>query len=51
MECSQNEMVFLHTKVAVISIADKKVVITTDMYSKKTDTYQYFSPNSCHPKN
>ena len=27
-----------------------KVVITTDMYSKKTDTYQYLSPDSCHPK-
>ena len=21
------------------------------MYSKKTDTHQYLSPNSCHPKN
>ena len=21
------------------------------MHSKKTDTYQYLSPNSCHPKN
>ena len=30
--------------------ADKKVVITTDMYSKQTDTHQYLSFNSCHPK-
>ena len=51
MECSKDEMVFLDTKIVATPIADKKVVITTDMYYKKTDTHQYLSPNSCHPKN
>ena len=50
-ECSQDEMVFLDTKIVAIPIAEKKVVITTDMYSKKMDTHQYLSPTSCHPKN
>ena len=43
VECSQDEMVFLDTKI----VAD----ITTYMYSKKMDTHQYLSPTSCHPKN
>ena len=43
MEYSQDEMVFLDTKI----VAD----ITTYMYSKKMDTHQYLSPTSCHPKN
>ena len=51
MECSQDEMVFLDTKIVAIPIAEKKVVITTDMYSKKMDTHQYLSLTSCHPKN
>ena len=51
MECSQDEMVFLDTNIVAKPIADKKVVITTDMYSEKTDTHQYLSPNSCQPKN
>ena len=51
MECSQDEMVFLDTNVVATPIADEKVVITTDMYSKKTDTHHYLSPNSCHSKN
>ena len=51
MECSQEEMVFLDTKIIATPIADKKVVITTDMYSKITGTHQYLSPNLCHPKN
>ena len=50
MECSQDEMVFLDRNIVATLIADKKFVITTDMYSKKTDTHQYLSPNSCHPK-
>ena len=51
MECSQDEMVFLDTKIVAISIAKKKVVITTDMYPKKTDTREYLSRTSCYPKN
>ena len=51
MECSQDEMIFLDTKIIATPISDKQVVITTDMYSKKTDTHQYLNPNSCHPKN
>ena len=51
MECSQDEIVFLDTKIVATPIANKKVVITTDLYSKKTNTHQYLSPNSCHPKN
>ena len=35
MECNQDEMVFLDTKIVATLIADKKVGITTDMYSKK----------------
>ena len=35
MECSQDEMIFLDIKIVAIPIADKKVVITRDMYSKK----------------
>ena len=50
MECSQDEMVFLDKNIIATLIVDKKVVITTDMYSKKTNTHQYLSPNSCHPK-
>ena len=42
-------MVFLDTKIVAALIVDKNVVITTDMHSKKTDTHQYLSPNSCHP--
>ena len=51
MEFSQDEMIFLDTKIIAIPISDKQVVITTDMYSKKTDTHQYLNPNSCHPNN
>ena len=51
MECSQDEMIFLDTKIIATPISDKQVVITTDMYSKKTDTHQYLNPNSCHCKN
>ena len=51
MECSQDQMIFLDTKIIATLISDKQVVITTDMYSKKTDTHQYLNPNSCHPKN
>ena len=46
MECSHDEMVFLDTKIVATLIPDKKVVITTDMHSKRTDTLQYLSPNS-----
>ena len=35
MECSQDEKVFLDTKIVATPIADKEVVITTDMYSKQ----------------
>ena len=39
MECSQDEMILLDTKIVTAPIADKKIVITTDMYSKKPDTH------------
>ena len=32
MECSQDELVFLDTRIVATPIADKKVVITKDMY-------------------
>ena len=51
MECRQDEMVFLDTKIVATPIGDKKVVSTKDMYSKITDTHQYLSPSLCHPKN
>ena len=41
---------FLDTKIIATPISEKQVVITTDIYSKKTDTHQYLNPNSCHPK-
>ena len=49
MEASQNEMVFLDTKVIPIEVNDRHVTLSTDIYSKKTDTHQYLSPRSCHP--
>ena len=51
IECSQDEMAFLDTKIVATPIADKKVVITTYMYFEKIYTHQYLSLNSCHPKN
>ena len=51
MECSQDEIVFLDTRIVATPIADKKVVITKDMYSKKSNAHHYISWNSCHPKN
>ena len=50
IECSQNEMLFWDTKIIATPISEKQVVITTDIYSRKTDTHQYLNPNSCHPK-
>ena len=50
MECSQNKMAFLDTKIIATPISEKQVFITTGIYSKKTDTHQYLNPNSCHPK-
>ena len=46
MECSQDEIVFLDTRIVATPIADKKVVITKDMYSKKSNTHHYISRNS-----
>ena len=34
MECSQDEKVFLYTKIVATPIADKEAFITTDMYMK-----------------
>ena len=49
MECSQKEMVFLDTKISTTPISENRVILTTDIYSKKTDTHQYLNPKSCHP--
>ena len=35
MECSQDEKVLLDTKIVATPVADKEVVITTNIYSKK----------------
>ena len=35
--------VFLDTKIIATPISEKQVVITTDIYSKKTDTHQYLN--------
>ena len=52
IECSQDEMVFLYTKFVATPIADKKKMFSKQIcILKKTDTHQYLSPNSCHPKN
>ena len=50
MEASQEEMIFLDTKVTPVEVSEGNVLLATDMYSKKTDTHQYVSPKSCHPK-
>ena len=39
-ECSPDEMVFLDTKIVATPIADKNVVVSTDMYPNKMDTHQ-----------
>ena len=51
MEASQSEMVFLDTKVSTVESEEGHVFLTTDIYSKKTDTHQYLNPKSCHPEN
>ena len=50
MEASQTEMIFLDTKVSPVTAGEGKVLLSTDMYSKKTDTHQYLNPKSCHPR-
>ena len=45
MAYSQDQMIFLDIKIVAIPIVEKKVVITRDKYSKRTDTHQYLSPN------
>ena len=49
MEASQDEMIFLDTKISPVVQESGKVVSATDIYSKKTDTHQYLNPTSCHP--
>ena len=51
MEISQEKMIFLDTIVSTREIEPNKVILTTDVYSKSTDTHQYLNPTSCHPKN
>ena len=50
MEANQETMVFLDTRVNVTTDSKGEVHLTTDIYSKKTDTHQYLNPSSCHPK-
>ena len=50
MDISQKELVFLDTKIRATEIDTGKVVLTSDIYSKKTDTHQYLSPKLCHPE-
>ena len=45
MTYSQDQMIFLDIKIVAIPIVEKKVFITRDKYSKRTDTHQYLSPN------
>ena len=44
IEYSQDEMVFLDTKIVATPIADEKVVITTDMHSKKNGNSPVYQP-------
>ncbi|XP_077974125.1 uncharacterized protein LOC144429790 [Styela clava] len=44
-ECSPNNITFLDVKVHIIK--DK---LETEIFSKETDSHQYLSPSSCHPK-
>ena len=50
MEADQKTMIFLDTRVNVSEDANDGAYLSTDMYSKKTDTHQYLNPSSCHPK-
>ena len=44
-------MIFLDTIVSTREIEPNKVIISTNVYSKSTDTHQYLNPTCCHPKN
>jgi len=44
-ECSEDRVNFLDTTVILDG-----TTIHTDLYTKPTDTHQYLSPESCHPK-
>ena len=44
-EMSMEPITFLDTTVIL-----ENDILHTDLYSKPTDTHQYLSPNSCHPK-
>ena len=45
MECSETEIPFLDI---LVKLENNQV--TTDIYYKPTDTHQYLSFNSCHPR-
>ena len=44
-ETSTGHITFLDTMVLL-----EDDILHTDLYTKPTDTHQYLSPNSCHPK-
>nr|XP_039251129.1 uncharacterized protein LOC120328667 [Styela clava] len=44
-ECSTNWITFLDVKVHIINNK-----LETEIFSKETDSHQYLSPSSCHPK-
>ena len=50
MDASQERMIFLDTTIFPTEVEGNKAFLASDIYSKPTDTHQYLSPLSCHPK-
>ena len=53
IEEMEPDVKFLDTRLRIIKderyVDEDKYIIAQSMYSKDTDTHQYFSPKSCHP--
>jgi hypothetical protein len=47
---SRKKMEFLDTMTSIEKDKNNELKLITGMYSKPTDTHQYLSPKSCHPK-
>ena len=47
---SKDKIEFLDTEIAIEKDQHGEYKLITDMYAKKTDTHQYLSPKSCHPR-
>ena len=50
LEDAMGRAVFLDTRITVDKNRDGNYLLSTSTYSKPTDTHQYLSPKSCHPR-